>query len=117
MDKIIIRDLLLRTIIGINEDERRNPQDIIINVTLGTDLATAGQTDDFKNAIDYRTIKKEIIALVEKSHYFLIEALAEQIAQLCLAHPGVQAATVSVDKPGALRFARSVAVEITRHKE
>ncbi len=42
------------------------------------------------------------------------KALAEAVAALCLATPGIRAARVRVDKPSALRFARSVAVEIVR---
>jgi FolB domain-containing protein len=114
VDKIIIRDLSLRAIIGVNPDERKNRQDIIINVILSADLKPAGTSDNFKKTIDYTTIKKAILSHVETSKYFLIEALAENIARLCLAHPGVREATITVDKPGALRFARSVAVEITR---
>jgi FolB domain-containing protein len=116
VDKIIIRDLALRTIIGINADERKNRQDVVVNVVLDADLKAAGADDDFKKAIDYSSIKKTIIAHVEQSRYRLIEALAENIARLCLARRGVRAATVTVDKPGALRFARSVAVEITRKR-
>jgi 2-amino-4-hydroxy-6-hydroxymethyldihydropteridine diphosphokinase len=116
MDKIIIRDLLVRCIIGLNEDERREKQDVIINAVLFTDLSGAGASDEFEDTVDYRSIKKKIYKAVVESEYFLIEALAEKVAGLCLEPGGVRKVVVTVDKPGALRFAKSVAVEITREK-
>jgi FolB domain-containing protein len=114
MDRILIRDLLARCIIGVNDDERREKQDIVINIALSADLSKPGKSDRFEDTIDYRSIKKRILEQVEESRFYLVEALAERIAELCLENPAVQEARVSVEKPSALRFARSVGVEITR---
>jgi FolB domain-containing protein len=116
-DTILIKDLLLRTIIGVNDDERDKVQDVLINVALQTDTRAAGASDRIEDAVNYRTVAKGIIGLVESSRYYLVEKMAEEIAKLCLAHPGVQAVRVRVEKPGALRFARSVGVEIERRRE
>jgi len=115
-DKIHIRDLHLRCIVGIYQEERREKQDIVINITLYVDLRAAGRSDRMEDTVDYKQIKKRIIALVEGSSCFLLERLAERIAGICLQDPRVRRAVVTVDKPGALRFARSVAVEITRDR-
>ncbi|OHD71403.1 MAG: dihydroneopterin aldolase [Spirochaetes bacterium RBG_16_49_21] len=117
MDKIMIKDLLARCIVGINSDERRDKQDVIINITLSADLKKACKTDKFEDTVDYSIIKKKILEMVENSRFFLIEALAEHIAAACLDFSGVQGALVSVEKPSALRFARSVGVEIYRERE
>ena len=112
-DRIYIRDLALRCVIGIFPEERREKQDIIINVVLEVDLAPAA-SDQLADTVDYKALKKKILALVDTSAFNLIEALADRIAQLALKDKRVRRATVTVDKPGALRFARSVAVEISR---
>ena len=117
MDRILIKDILARCIIGVNDDERREKQDVIINISITTDLRRAGKSDDFRDTIDYRGVKKRVIAMIEVSNYQLVEALAERIADICLEHPAVLAVQVTVEKPGALRFARSVGVEITRQRE
>ncbi|NLE58670.1 MAG: dihydroneopterin aldolase [Planctomycetes bacterium] len=117
LDRIHIRDLAMRCIIGIYDDERREKQDIVINITLYADLHKACRTDDVADTVDYKVLKKKVIALVEQSSCRLIEHLAEGIAQVCLAEPRVARVTVCVDKPAALRFARSVAVEITRDRD
>lgn len=117
MDRIIITDLRSRCIVGINEDERREKQDVTINLSIYGDFRTPGRTDRFEDAVDYRAIKKRVLSLVESSKYFLLEALAEAVASICLATPGVMKILVRVDKPTALRFARSVGVEIVRERE
>lgn len=116
LDKTHIRDLLVRTVIGINPEERLIKQDLILNLTVFTDQRPAAAADDFKLTVDYKGMKLAVMALVEASSFGLIEALASAIAELLLGIDGVQACNVSVDKPGALRFARSVAVEIFREK-
>ncbi len=116
MDRIYIRDLMLRCIIGIYPEERKNKQDVIINVAMAGDFSAAGRSDDIADAVNYKEIKQEIVRFVEGSSFNLIETLAERLAAICLKHPKVEEATISVDKPGALRFARSVAFEITRSK-
>ncbi len=113
-DQIQIKDLLLRAIIGINAEERRNRQDVLINITLHADTRAAGRSDDIDDAVNYRTLAKRVIALVENSQFYLVEKLAAEIAALCLDDPRVERADVRVEKPGALRFARSVGVEIQR---
>jgi FolB domain-containing protein len=117
VDRILISDLTARCIIGVNDDERREKQDVVINISLRADLRKAGQTDKFADTVDYRAIKKRVLALVEDSQFYLVEALAEAIAAACLEQRAVQQVTVTVEKPSALRFARNVGVEITRGRE
>ena len=116
LDEIQIKDLLLRTIIGINDEERRSRQDVLINVILWADLRPAGASDNIADAVNYRTITKRIIRLVEGSQYYLVEKLAAEIATICLDDPRIERARISVEKPGALRFARSVGVVIERDR-
>lgn len=115
-DQIHIKDLLLRTIIGINAEERRKRQDVLINITLYADTRTAGTSDEIADAVNYRTITKRIIRMVESSQFYLVEKLAAEIAAICLDNPHVAAVDTRVEKPGALRFARSVGVEIHRER-
>ncbi len=114
LDRILITDLLLRCIVGINPDEREKKQDVIINITLFADLSMACSSDDIDDTINYKKIKNSVVDLVEESKYFLVEKLAEMIARCCLSYDRVAAVTVRVEKPGALRFAKNVGVEVFR---
>ena len=117
MDKVIIKNLVARGIIGLNEWERTKPQDILINITLLGDLQKAGETDDIEDSINYRTIAKQAQLLAENCQRLTVEALASDIAANCLEVKGVSKVKVRVEKPGAVRFAESVGVEIERSKE
>jgi len=116
MDRILIKDLMLRCVLGLSEEERREKQDVLINLILWTDLRRAAETDSIRDAVDYSALKKRIIALVEGSQFHLAETLADRIASLCLEQPAVQQVQVTVEKPTALRFAHSVGVEIIRSR-
>lgn len=116
-DEIRIEDLHLRAVIGINGEERRDRQDIIVNLILCVDTRKAGRSDDIGDApVNYRDLTKRVISVVEKSSFHLIERLAEEISDICLEDNGVEKVRVSVAKPGALRFARSVGVVIERER-
>jgi FolB domain-containing protein len=116
MDQVFISDLIARGIIGINDWEREKPQEIRINIVLFGDLGKAGKSDDIQYCINYRTVAKKVQAHAETAQRFTVEALAADLARLCLDEPGVQRVRVRVEKPGAVRFARSVGVEIERDK-
>ncbi len=116
LDRIHIKDLLLRCIVGSRAWERRERQNVHINVVLHADLSKAAASDAIADTVDYVTIKKKIIALVEGSSFYLIEALAEAIARVCLEDGRVARVDVMLEKPGALRYARTVAVEMTRFR-
>jgi D-erythro-7,8-dihydroneopterin triphosphate epimerase len=116
-DVIFIRDLLVRCIVGIRPEEREKPQDVVINVELYADTSPAAASDQIEDAVDYSTLKKRIIALAEGSSFNLVETLCQAIADICLSDQKVKGTTVAVEKPTALRFARTVGVRIYRERE
>ena len=117
MDQVFIKDLVARGIIGVNDWEREKPQEIVINVVMFGDLSKAGLSDDIKDCINYRTVAKKIQAHAESSNRFTVEALATDLARICLEFQAVQKVCIRVEKPGASRFARSVGVEIERSRD
>ena len=117
LDRIHIRDLQARCIVGIYPEERENLQDVRLNVTLHADLRAAGKSDNIDDTVNYKGLKKSLLQMVESSSFFLIERMAEEAARICLQDKRVRRVDLTVDKPGALRFARSVAVQITRTQD
>jgi FolB domain-containing protein len=117
LDRIFIRDLLVRGIVGIKPDERTNRQDILVNVTMWADTRPAATSDEIANTVNYKTVSKAIIAHIEQSEPFLVERLAEDLVRLCFESDGrIEAVELTVEKPGALRFARSVGLTIYRKR-
>ena len=84
MDLIEIDNLRLRCIIGFSPHERKDRQDVVISLRIGTDMTRPGQSDNPDDAFNYRTVTKAIIEHVEASEYFLVEKLAVEIARLCV---------------------------------
>ena len=113
-DTVFVRDLLIRGIIGVNDWEREQKQDIVINLSLSVDARAAGESDDVADVLNYRTLTKRIIAHVETAEPYLVEALAHQIARIAIVDFGAARTKVRVEKPGALRYARSVGIEVHR---
>jgi len=115
VDRIVIKDLLVPGIVGINPDERENEQGILVNATLWVDTRPAAASDRIEDAVNYRSVTKAMIAHLREGRPRLVERLAEELAGICLAaDPRVAEVEVSVEKPGALRHARSVGVVIRR---
>lgn len=116
MDKVFITNILARGIIGVNEWEREKPQNILINIELGTENRPKAAKDSISECIDYSKMTKKVIYHAETAKRFTVEALAEDIAQICLDDPRVLKTTVRVEKPGAVRFAQSAGVQIERER-
>ncbi len=107
---IKIENLKLRTIVGIYEWEKKTKQDVVINIEMEFDGAKAIETDNIEDTVDYKTITKKIIAMVEGSEFNLIERIAGETMKIVMENEKVEKASVRVDKPGALRFTDSVSV-------
>ena len=116
MDQIFIKDLLIRGVIGITDREREQPQDILVNIVIFTDISSAGKSDKVEESVNYRTVAKKVLVHVEKVQRYTVEALATDITELVLAEPNVDSVRVRVEKPGAVRFSKSVGVEIERKR-
>ncbi len=117
MDKVIIKDLLARGVIGVNDWEREQPQDILINITAFTDTRSAAKSDKLEDCVDYRALAKKVRAHAETAKRFTVEALANDLAAICLNDKHVGKVIVRVEKPGAVRFSHSVGVEVERERD
>ncbi|MBT7130744.1 MAG: dihydroneopterin aldolase [Planctomycetes bacterium] len=116
LDTIHIEDLVVRTVIGIFDHERDRCQDVLINITIWTDIARAAASDSIEDAVNYRELTKKIIHHVSKSQCLLLERLVQEVSDLILDESQIMATRVKIEKPGALRHSRSVGVEILRER-
>lgn len=114
MDTIFLRDLRIRTIVGIWEWERRMPQIVSIDLDMGTDIRRAARSDQIGDTLDYKAVTRRVRALVTDSGFQLIETMAERIAALIIDEFHVPWVRVAVHKPGAIRGSRDVGVVIER---
>jgi FolB domain-containing protein len=110
---IRIKNLRLQTILGINDWERENKQDIVINIKLDFDGSKASMSDRIEDTVDYKSLKLKIIEFVDHSRFYLIEKLVAGIGGIIMEDEKVNRATIEIDKPHALRYADSVSIEYT----
>lgn len=118
LDRIFIRNLLVRGIVGINPEERANRQDILVNATFWADTRAAGASDQIEDTVNYRSAAKAMIAHIESAAPQLVERLAADLVRICLdSDARIQAVELSVEKPGAVRFSESVGLTILRRRD
>jgi D-erythro-7,8-dihydroneopterin triphosphate epimerase len=113
VDRIFIERLRLRCKIGVTEEERRDPQEVIVDVNMFLDLQRATDTGDLKDTVNYREVREIIADFVSKGEFTLLEALAGGIASLCLKSARVGRVTVRVRK-GKYSEEPSIGIEIDR---
>jgi len=117
LDTIYINDLVVKCIIGVFENERVKKQPIVINIALSVDTRKAALSDDLNDTVSYHDIYLEINDMVSKSKFFLLEKMAQEIANLCLKDKRVEQVVVHIEKPEAVKLGKSSAIEITRNNE
>jgi len=116
MAVIRIKNLLVRTIIGFNPEERVNRQDVIINLEIEVDVSRAVTTDHQDGIYNYKDITKSVIAFVSESKYNLLEKLTHEVLLLIMKDERVTKAKVEIDKPRALRFSESVSIQLEANR-
>ena len=117
MDKIFIKNLRVHGILGIHDWERVTTREIIINAVMFTDTRPAALSDDIADCVNYSDMAKKIRAYAESAARMTVEALANDLAGICLQEPKVLKVILRVDKPGAVPEVDSVAVEVERVKQ
>lgn len=117
MDQIFISELKVKTIVGVYPEERLRPRELLIRLEMCVDLRAAGRSDRVADSVDYATVSHQVKEMVEKSNRYTLEALADDIALLCLKNDRVDGVRVEVKKPGAIPFAESAGVRIERYRE
>ena len=114
MDIVYIRELEIETIIGIYDWEREQKQVVSLDLEMGTDISAAARSEDIENTLDYKAVAKRLIEFIEGSEFFLVETMAERIAEIVLEEFSVHWLKLRVGKPGAVTGSKDVGVIIER---
>lgn len=116
MARIRVKNLRLRTFIGIKEEEINNRQDVVVNATILYPADEAVAINEIEHALNYRTITKAIISHVESNRFALLERLTQEVLDIVMQHAQVRYAEIEVDKPHALRFSESVSITLSAER-
>ncbi|OBZ87108.1 Folic acid synthesis protein fol1 [Choanephora cucurbitarum] len=113
-DKILIKNLVLKNVAGVEAWQRLKSQPVVITVELFTDITAAGNTDHVTNTIHYGHVTKAITKLGETSTFPTLEALAHAVVKLCCVQFGAARTQVVVEQPKALLHAAASGVKLAR---
>lgn len=115
MGVIVIRALRAEARIGVTDEERSTPREVVVNLELETSLDRAGKTDDLADTIDYAAVVSAVTEVVQDGEVKLLEHLATKIAVAIGGFSGVERVTVEVSKkPPIPEAVEAVAVRISR---
>ncbi len=117
MDRVFIENLTIETVIGIFDWEREIRQTVSLDLEMDFDISKAAASDSIEDTLDYKAVAKRLIRFVEKSEFKLVEALAEECAQIVLNEFPVGRLKLKLSKPGAVRGSSAVGVMIERSRE
>jgi 7,8-dihydroneopterin aldolase/epimerase/oxygenase len=114
-DRILVRNLRVFAHHGALPEESERGQVFVIDLDLSLDLGPAGRSDDLERTVDYGGLTGRVAELVAARRRNLIEAVAQDVADLILADGRVREVRVRVSKPHApLPVDAEVAVELVR---
>ena len=118
MTVIRVKDLSLRTFIGFKPHEKKHKQDVLIQLEVEVETSMVEHNDDYQaeGFYDYRSMTKSVIKLVEESRFDLLEALTRKVLDEIMSNPLVKKAKVEIEKPHALRYSRTVSVEMSSER-
>ena len=113
-----VKDLSLRTFIGFKPHEKKHKQDVLIQLEVEVETSMVEHNDDYQadGFYDYRSMAKSVIKLVEESRFDLLEALTRKVLDEIMSNPLVKKARVEIEKPHALRYSRTVSVEMSSER-
>jgi len=113
-DKIFLQGLKVSCILGTLPRERKKKQPVVLDLAFPAPVRDPARTDDLRQALDYQKIAAGAAEFVSQSRFFLLETLAERLAEMLLRKFKLKLITLCVAKPNALHNAESVSVRITR---
>lgn len=114
-DKVFIKNLILPCKIGVTKEERKEKQNIIIDIEIFCDLNQAGAKDDLNKSINYAEVQEKTTAAVTGGEFKLLENLAQTVASLILKNPIASQITIAVKKQ---KYGKTpeMGIEITRDR-
>lgn len=117
-DRIEIRGLRLEAVHGVDDEERRAPQPLEVDLDLHLSLSEAAAHDELSRTADYAAAVEAALSVVGGAPRHLLETLAADVAEAVLADRRVAAVTVAVRKlrPPVPHQLGSAGVRITRRR-
>ncbi|KEY91095.1 dihydroneopterin aldolase [Candidatus Photodesmus blepharus] len=116
MDKVFIEQLEVSTSIGVYDWEQKIKQKLVLDIEMAYDNRLAGRSDNIVDALDYSKVNELISTHIESGRFFLIERVAEEVAELVMAYFSVSWIRIRLLKLGVIPKGKGAGVVIERSK-
>ena len=109
--KIIIKDLVLLISVGIHQFEKLKKQKVKFNIEINTDPNLKA---DIKTIVNYENVINDIKRLTKKTHFELLESLAESIFDEIFKNRKVRKIKLKIEKMDIIKETTSVGIEVIK---
>ena len=112
--KILIKDLVLKMLVGIHNFEKKKKQRVRFNLIINIDQNLIPNDKDLKSIVNYEQIIKIITKITSRKHYLLLETLAEKIFFKLFENPRIKKILLRIEKLDIIKNATSVGIELEK---
>ena len=114
---VFIKDFIIEEIIGVHEHEKIKKQKIKFNIILDVNKNSIPDEKDIKSIVDYEKITNKLENLTKSTKYNFLESLAEDSFKEIFEDERINSVTIKIEKPQAIKKAKSVGVEIFKTRK
>ena len=112
--KILIKDLVLKMLVGIYNFEKKKKQRVRFNLIINIDQNLIPNDKDLKSIVNYEQIIKIITKITSRKHYLLLETLAEKIFFKLFENPRIKKILLRIEKLDIIKNTTSVGIELEK---
>ena len=114
--KILIKDLVLKMLVGIHNFEKKKKQRVRFNLIINIDQNLIPNDKDLKSIVNYEQVIKTITKITSRKHYLLLETLAEKIFFKLFENPRIKKILLRIEKLDVIKNTTSVGIELEKTK-
>ena len=113
---VLIKDFLIKEIIGIHKHEKINKQKIIFNIVIDVNQNALPEENNISSIVDYEKITNKLEKLAKNKNYNFLESLAEDSFKEIFKDKRINSIKIKIEKPDAITNAKSVGVEVFKSR-
>ena len=112
--KILIKDLVLKMLVGIHNFEKKKKQRVRFNLVINIDQNLIPNDNDLKSIVNYEQVIKIIMKITSRKHYPLLETLAEKIFLKLFENLRIKKILLRIEKLDVIKNTTSVGIELEK---
>ena len=115
--KVLVKDLIFNTSIGIHDFEKKQKQQIKFNIEIGINSSLKPSNNNLNTIVNYEVVINSIKTLTQRKHYDLLEVLAEDIFFNLFQNKDIIKVKLKIEKPEIIKNTASVGIEVIKKRK